>query len=186
MVDEFFISRAIVARYPAAPTTIDDPRISVDNAREFRVAGDRDSENGFIVDDAGVFRHAQWISGKGPSLGFSTNSLRAVEMTLILLDLAPSLHKGFGVSWRHPSLSGGELSPAYTVTSTEDSTTVTWNEGSLWMLEQGTGSWIRALAGWLPYTIDEIFESRTNPPGVVGLVPYRNFERISHDEALRD
>jgi len=182
---DLLISREVAGLFPPSAEVDWERFVSVDTAREFRVMSERGHEFGVFVDDHGVLHHADWFSGTGPSVNWWSNSRHAVEVSLALsargvtLGMAP-------ITWRNP-LAPGELPPGYELSEDGGTMTVAWDNGRSWVKQFGTsfpGSRISALVTWLPHSIREILDSIANPPGAVGLVPYRRAERISVDEAL--
>jgi hypothetical protein len=182
--EEFLVSRRVAQLFPES---LDVGYASVDTAREFRVMSDRGHETGVFLDSAGVYQFAEWFPGKEPSVTWWTNSTHAMEVALTLMARRVGLTRG-RITWRHP-LPPGETFPGYEVDRAGAILSVSWDSGQQWMKTIGIDfphSEVAAMALWVPYSVDEIVESIDNPPGPVGLVPYRRFDRISVQEALRD
>ena len=178
------VSRAVAALFDGEPFG-GEGSPSVDTAREFRVMGDRGHESGVFVDDGGVFHHAEWFPGREPSVTWWSNSMHAVEVSLALsarsiqLAMAP-------ITWRHP-MPVGVLPPGFELSRSGATMTVSWDGGGHWVEAIGVdfaGSSIAALARWLPYSVEEVVDSIEKPPGAARLVPFRQFQQISLDEAL--
>lgn len=185
MPDGFLASRELAGLF--APRTAAENYVSVDSATEFRVMGDRGHEHGVFVDDSDVFHVADWFPDREPAVAWSTNSEHAVQVQIALWSPLTSPWRG-RVTWRNP-LAPGELSDGFSVERERAVWRVSWDAGAQWASEvraEFAGSRLAGLAIWFPFTPEQILQSFAHPPGIVGLVPYRRFERISVEEALRE
>lgn len=179
------MKRELAALYPYEPRIGDEDYIFIDNAREFRVVGDRYSEWGFSVDDEGIYSLTTKQIYHDLSVVWTSNSVLPCEVHVALL----GSHAYSPYDWRHPQWEQEWAAPPGFVVDTDSPiVSVSWNEGRNWItadarsgLNDGRVQW---LVSWMQFTPQEIMESKTNPPGTVGLVPFHRFEQISVEEAL--
>lgn len=179
------MKRELAALYPYKRRIGDEDYIFIDNAREFRIVGDRYSEWGFSVDDEGIYSLTTKQIYHDLSVVWTSNSVLPCEVHVAFF----GSHAYSPYDWRHPQW-GQEWAapPGFVVDTDSPIVSVSWNEGRNWItadarsgLNDGRVQW---LVSWMQFTPQQIVESKTNPPGTVGLVPFHRFEQISVEKAL--
>lgn len=179
------LPREVAALYPSAAESYEG-HLSVDTEREYRVMGDRRHERGALVRDDGSFAAMDWMPHREPLEMWTTNSLHAIVADATRS--APLYAMTPGITWRHPlALERATLPPGFERTQRGATTVITWGEGAWWMActaPEPMPSMLVAVSVWVAYSVREIIHSLTEPPGPIGMVPFRRFERISAEEAL--
>ena len=182
------VDREVMDAYGPQTHIVDSPFVSLNTPTEFVVTieGSPLDQLVGVLDESGVItvsRHTMRRTDNQMQsrVLWTTNDRRALSMeVLIKSGSIPVSVKA--VDWRNPFWLDQKVQGAPGVVY--DQGVVTWNEGRSWIRENrewgDTG--VGYLAAWLPFTPKEVLDSFEKPPGVVGLIPYVNFQRISVEE----
>ncbi|CAN5453609.1 hypothetical protein BH10ACT7_BH10ACT7_25300 [soil metagenome] len=178
------MQRELAALYPYEPRIGDEDYIFIDTAREFRVVGERYSEWGFSVDDEGIYSFTTKQIYHDLSVVWTSNTVLPCEVHVALF----GSHAHSPYDWRHPQWQEWTVPPGFVVDTDSPIFSASWNEGRNWITAGARNGLndlrVKGLVAWMQFTPHEIMDSKRNPPGTVGLVPFHRFEQISVEEAL--
>lgn len=178
------VDREVMDSYWRETPVVDSPFVSVNTAAEFVVTFDEqplrqligrlDADGTVAVSDRTQDRETTEISTRTL---WTTNDARAFAMEVLLRSPAIPF-AAEPVDWRNPYFLTGQDDPVPGVMI--EAGTVRWNDGRSWIRSDAARpEQLRRLAAFLPFSPQQVLASFADPPGVIGLVPYSRFLRIT-------